>query len=40
MKLNNHIPLLSGSSTFKKMDPEELNEIILHAVPDLWGKQA
>ena len=37
---NNYLPLFLGSSNAKKMDPEELNEILLHAVPNSWERQA
>ena len=39
-ELNNYLPLFPGSSASKKMPPEELNEILLHAVPNSWAKQA
>ena len=39
-ELNNYLPLLPGSSAAKKMDPEELNEILLRAVPNAWARQA
>ena len=40
MELNNHLSLYPGSDAAKKMDPEEINKILLHAVPNLWAKQA
>ena len=40
MKLNNYLPLFPGFSAPKKMPPEELNEILLHAVPNDWAKHA
>ena len=39
-ELNNYLPLLPGSRAAKKMPPEELNEILLRAVPNVWAKQA
>ena len=39
-KLNNYLPLFPGSSTSKKMDPEEINKILLHGFPNSLGKQA
>ena len=39
-ELNNHLPLFPGSSVSNKMAPEELNEIILHAIFNEWAKQA
>ena len=40
MEMNNYLPLLHGSSPSKKMDPEEVNDIIIHTVPNVWGEQA
>ena len=37
-KINNYLPLFPGSSDSKNMPPEELNEILLHAVLDGWAK--
>ena len=37
-ELNNYLPLLPGSSASKKLDPKELNEILLQAVPKSWAK--
>ena len=39
-ELNNYLPLFPVSSAAKKMPPEELNGILLYAVPNIWGKQA
>ena len=39
-ELNNYIPLFPGSSAAKMITPEDLNEILLHAVPNGWAKQA
>ena len=35
-----YLPLLPGSSTAKKIPPEDLNEILLHSVPIRWANQA
>ena len=40
MELNNYLTLFPGSSSSKKMDPEELNEILLQAVLKLWARRA
>ena len=37
-ELNNYLPLTPGSSNTKKMDPEQLSKIILHAVLNSWEK--
>ena len=39
-EVNNCLPLLPGLSVAKKMDPEELNEVLLHAVPNSWAQQS
>ena len=39
-ELNNYPPLFPGSSANKKMALEELDEILLHAVPNGCAKQA
>ena len=39
-ELNKNLPLLPGSSATKNINPEELNKIILQAVPKSRGKQA
>ena len=39
-ELNNYPPILLGYSTTKKMPPEDINEILLHSVPNGWEKQA
>ena len=38
-ELNIYLPLLPGSSAAKKIYSEELKNILLHAVPNLWGKK-
>ena len=38
-ELNNYLPLFLRYSTTKKIPPEELNEILLNAVPNGWAKQ-
>ena len=40
MELKKYISLLPGSSNAKKIDPEDLNEIVLHSVPKSWARQA
>ena len=39
-EMNNYLPQFPVSSAAKKMYPEELNEIILHVVPNSWAKKA
>ena len=39
-ELINYLPIFPVSSAADKMDPEELNKIILHVVPNSWAKQA
>ena len=39
-ELNNYLPLFPGSSAAKNMDPEYLNEILLHAVLNSWARQS
>ena len=39
MELNNYLPLLPGSRNAKKMAPEYLNNILLHAITNGWEKQ-
>ena len=34
MEMNNFLPLFPGSDASEKMEMEELNKILLHAVPD------
>ena len=36
MELNNYLPIFPGSSDIKKMSPEQINEILLHYVPNGW----
>ena len=38
MELNKYLLVFPVSSAAKKMDPEEFNKIIPHAVPNLWAK--
>ena len=38
-EFNNFLLVFPGSDTTKKMPTEELNEILLHAVPKNWAKQ-
>ena len=40
IKLNKYLLILPGSSAPKKIPPKELNEILLHAVPKDFAKQA
>ena len=37
-ELNNYLPLFPSLSSSKKMPPEEITEILLHAVPNGWAK--
>ena len=39
-EISNFPPLFPGSEASKKMPPEELNKIILHAVPNGWSNQS
>ena len=39
-ELNNQLPIFLVSSNAKKMGPEELNKILLHAVSNSWSQQA
>ena len=39
-EINNFLPLFPGSDASKKMEMEELNEILIHAVPNGWAKQS
>ena len=39
-ELINKLLILPGSCFSKKMIPEEINEILLHSVPNAWAKQA
>ena len=38
-EINNYLPLFPESSESKKMDSEELNEILLQCVPNGWAKK-
>ena len=40
MEINSVLPLFSGSDASKKMEMEELNEILLHTVLNGWSKQS
>ena len=39
-EMNNFLPLFPGLDASKKMEMEELNNILLHAVPNGWSKQS
>ena len=39
-EMNNFLPLFPGSESSKKMEMEDLNDILLHAVPTGWAKQS
>ena len=39
-ELNDYLPLFPGSSSVNKIPLEDLNDILLHAVPKGWAKQA
>ena len=39
-ELNNYLPIFPVSSAAKKIPPEDINNILLHAVPNGWAKQA
>ena len=39
-EMNNFLPLLPGLGVSKKMTQEELNEILLHVVPNAQEKQS
>ena len=39
-EINNFLPLLPWSDASNKMEMEELNEILLHEVPNGWSKQS
>ena len=38
--LNNYLPIFPGSSASNNMSPEELNEIILQTVLNVWSKKS
>ena len=40
MEINNFLPLFPGYDPTKKIPSKELNEILLHAVPNGWGKHS
>ena len=39
-EINKFIPLLTGSDASKNMPLEDLNEILLHLVPNGWENQS
>ena len=39
-ELDNYLPLFTGLSASKNIPPEELNNILLHTIPNDWKKQA
>ena len=39
-EINNFLPFLPGSDATKNMPDKELNEILIHAVPNGWEKQS
>ena len=39
-EINNSLSLFPGSDASKKMEIEEINKILLHAVPNGWAKQS
>ena len=39
-EMNNFLQLFPGLDVTKMMTHEELNRILLHAVPNEWGKQS
>ena len=39
-EINNFLPLFPGSDRTKKITVEEINEIILHAVPKIRERQS
>ena len=38
--LNNYLPIFPGSNASNNMSPEELNEIILQTVLNVWSKKS
>ena len=40
MELNNYLTLFPRSSNANNMAPGELNDILLHVVPNIWEKQS
>ena len=40
MEMNNFFPLFPGLDVTKKMTHEDLNDILLYAVPNEWEKQS
>ena len=40
IEMNNFLPLFPGLDVSRKMEPEERNEILLHAVTNAWAKQS
>ena len=39
-EIKNFLLILPGSAASKKMEMEELNEILLHIVPNVWAKES
>ena len=39
-EIDNFLPLFPGSDPTKNMPAKELNDILLHAVPNGWAKQS
>ena len=39
-EINHYLSLLPGSRDAKKITPEEINEILIHAVPSIWANQS
>ena len=40
MDIYHLLPLFPGSDSTKNMNAKELNDILLHAVPNVWAKQS
>ena len=39
-EINNFLPIFPGSDASNKMEAGELNNIILHKVPNVWTKKS
>ena len=39
-EIKNFIPFFPGSDATNNITPEELNKILLHAVPNVWAKKS
>ena len=39
-EINNYLPLFTGSRKPNNMPPEELNEILIHNIPNVWENQS